>query len=56
MPRYALAVEDGMLSAVNDRAEIIFLSGKAAVGSCLETPLALKSQLSPPPVWSTCTP
>lgn len=44
------------LSAVNDGAEIRFLSPKQAARSRLNAPPALKSQLSPPPLWSTCAP
>lgn len=51
-----LAVGDGVLSAGNDGAEIRFLSPAQAARSRLNTPPALKSQLSPPPLWSTRAP
>lgn len=51
-----LAVGDGVLSAVNDGAEIIFLSPTQAARSRWSAPPALKSQLSPPPLRSTRAP
>lgn len=65
MPCSAPAAGSGMLSAVNDGAEITFpvMKSDGSGGRKKKTerkketpPVALKSQLSPPWVWSTCSP